>query len=143
MNFNQSFLSSISEYQFTDSLYRAVCFETFRLENRSRIMIPKWILWKNYYYKLEIPVKKNLPYKEILSDHRSVFIKPEGSLSSQNELTKPNSFSIFIANCCISGKYKDGDFTTQFQMNHVIPCHMLTQTTLSQRRSFLTGISSL
>ena len=91
---------------------------------------------KSYYNKLEIPVKKNLPYKEILSDHRSVFIKPEGSLSSQNELTKPNSFSIFIANCCISGKFKDGDFTTHFQMNHVIPCHMLTRTTLSQRRSF-------
>ena len=29
-DFNKSFLSSISECQFTDSLYRAVCFETFR-----------------------------------------------------------------------------------------------------------------
>ena len=45
-NFNHPF-SSISEYLFTDSLYRAVCFETFRLENRSRIMTPKWILWRN------------------------------------------------------------------------------------------------
>ena len=44
-NFNHSF-SSISEYLFTDSLYRAVCFETFWLENRSRIMTPKWILWR-------------------------------------------------------------------------------------------------
>ena len=51
---------------------------------------------ENHYYKLEIPVKKNLPYKEILSDHRSVFIKPEGSPSSQNELTKPNSFSTLL-----------------------------------------------
>ena len=51
-------------------------------------------------------------------------------------MTKPYSFSIFIANCLISGKYKDGDNSTHFQMNHVIPCHMLTQTTLSQWRSF-------
>ena len=51
-------------------------------------------------------------------------------------MTKPYSFSIFIANCRISGKYKDGDYSTHFQMNRVIPCHMLTQTTLSQRRSF-------
>ena len=34
--------------------------------------------------------------KETLPDHRSVFIKPEGSLSSQNELTKPNSFSTLL-----------------------------------------------
>ena len=45
VNFNHSF-SSISEYLFTDSLYRAVCFETFRSENRSTIMTPKWILWR-------------------------------------------------------------------------------------------------
>ena len=60
---------------------------------------------ENHYYKLEIPVKKNLPYKEILSDHRSVFIKPEGSLSSQNELTKPNSFSTLL-------------LTVSFQVQH-------------------------
>jgi hypothetical protein len=47
--------------------------------------IPKWMLWKILYYKLEIPVKESPLLKEILPDHRSVFTKPEGSLSSQNE----------------------------------------------------------
>lgn len=58
------FLKSISHqsvnFIFTDSLYRAVCFETFRYENMLSMMIPKWILWKIHYYKLEIPVKESL-----------------------------------------------------------------------------------
>ena len=47
-------------------------------------------------------------------------------------MTKPYSFSIFIANCLISGTYKDGDDDTRFQLNRVTPYHMLTLTTLSQ-----------
>ena len=59
-DFYKSISHQIREYQFTDSLYRAVCFETFRYENMLSMKIPKWILWKIHYYKLEIPVKESL-----------------------------------------------------------------------------------
>ena len=98
-------------------------------------MTPKWILWRIITTSCKF-----------LS--RRIFLKKKfylitGRFSQNRRVVRPRRTNdkarfvlCFIANCFITGTNINGDGVTQFQLNHVNPCLMLTMPTHSFRRSY-------
>ena len=98
-------------------------------------MTPKWILWR------VITTSWKFLSRRIFLKRKFYLIT--GRFSQNRRVVRPRRTNdkarfvlCFIANYFISGTNINGDGVTQFQLNHVNPCLMLTMPTRSFRKSY-------